>query len=452
MILGKKMNRRTMLRGMGASLALPFLDAMTPAMAAPAAKMAPTRLAFCYVPNGIIMENFMPSFKTDREPLPTEFPRVLKAMEPFHDQMLMFDGLTCNGGRSLGDGPGDHARAAASYLTASHPKKTSGKDIFLGTSVDQVIAKHIGEQTRLASIELGSEEGQQAGSCDSGYSCAYSNSVSWRTPTSPMPPDYLPRSVFERMFGSADQEKDPVKRAQQRQVRGSVMDAVLESAKSISAQVGPADRQKLDEYIFAVRDIEKRIEKIEKEGDARPPLALDAPAPGLPDTFKEHSELMFDMMFIAFQSNLTRVITYLMAVEGSNRTYREIGVPDGHHGITHHMGDAKKVENVTKINEFHMRQFAYFIQKLKATHDGEGTLLDHSIVVYGSGISDGNHHVHDHVPTLILGGGNGTLKTGRFVRYPDETPLGNLWAAMLPRMGVPMEAIGDSNGELPGLI
>jgi hypothetical protein len=335
-------------------------------------------------------------------------------------------------------------------LTAAHPKKTSGRDIYVGTSIDQVIAKHIGEQTRFASLELGTEEGQSAGSCDSGYSCAYSNSISWRTATSPMMPDYLPRSVFERMFGAVDDEKDPVKRAQKRQVRGSVMDAVLTNAQTLSATVGASDRRKLDEYTFAIRDIEKRIERIEKEGESRPP-GIEAPPPGVPETFKEHSELMFDLMVLAYQSNMTRVITYLMAVEGSGRTYREVGVPDGHHGITHHMGDLKKIENVTKINELHAQQFAYFLKKMKATQDGDGSLLDHSMLVYGSGISDGNRHQHDHVPTVVVGGGNGTIRGGRFIRYPDETPLGNLWTSLLLRMGGPLEKVGDANGELPGL-
>ena len=449
MILGKKLERRTFLQGMGTVVALPFLDAMVPALAAPAAKISPTRLAFCYVPNGIIMQDWLPVMDKDMGTLPTEFPRISKALLPFREDMMMLEGLTCNGGRALGDGPGDHGRAGASYLTASHPKKTAGKDIYSGISVDQVAAKHIGEQTRFASLELGCEEGLQGGNCDSGYSCAYSNSLAWRTPTSPLAPEVQPRALFERLFGSGDFERDPVKRAQAQEARGSVMDAVLTSAQGLRGSLGIADQRKLDEYMFAVRDIEKRIEKIEKEGATQPLPDITSPTPGVPDNFKDHARLMFDLMVVAFQTNLTRVITFLMAVEASGRTYREIGISEGHHGLTHHMGDKEKIEKVTKINELHVQQFAYFLQKLKSTSDGDGTLLDHSMIVYGSGIADGNRHQHDHVPTVLAGRGNGTLRPGRFIKYPDETPLGNLWVSLLARMGVNGEKVGDSTGELP---
>jgi hypothetical protein len=452
MITRRKLDRRTMLRGMGAAIALPFLDAMVPALAAPAAKASPLRMAFCYVPNGIIMEEWLPEMPEGEVlPLPAEFPRVTRHLQTFREDFMMLGGMTCNGGRALGDGPGDHGRAGANYLTASHPRKTSGKDIWVGVSMDQIAAARIGSETRFASLELGCEEGLQGGNCDSGYSCAYSNSISWRTPSSPLAPEVRPRAVFERLFGSADYERDPVKREQQRELRGSILDAVLSSAQSLKTTLGATDQRKLDEYTFAVRDIEKRIEKVEQAGKDQPAPTIDAPSAGVPDNFEEHARLMYDLMLMAFQSNATRVITMLIASEGSSRPYREIGIAEGHHGLTHHMGDKEKIEKVTQINELHAKQFAYFLEKLKATHDGDGTLLDHSMIVYGSGIADGNHHVHDHVPTLLAGRGNGTLKPGRYLRYPDETPLGNLWVSMLDRMGATGEKVGDSNGTLANL-
>jgi hypothetical protein len=296
---------------------------------------------------------------------------------------------------------------------------------------------------------LGCEEGLQGGNCDSGYSCAYSNTIAWRTPSSPLAPEVRPRAVFERLFGEGDFERDPVKRAQVQQARGSILDIVLSSAQSLKGKLGATDQRKLDEYLFAVRDIEKRIEKVEQSAKEQVlPEGMDAPSASVPVIFKDHSRLMFDLMAAAFQTNATRVITLLMGVEGSGRPYREIGISEGHHGLTHHMGDKEKIEKVTQINELHVQQFAYFLEKLKSTQDGDGTLLDHSMIVYGSGLADGNRHQHDHVPTVLAGRGNGTLRPGRFVKYPDETPLGNLWVSLLNRMGVNDAQVGDSNGDL----
>ncbi len=453
MILRKKLERRTFLRGVGAAIAVPFLDAMVPALAIPAEKTSPLRMAFCYVPNGIIPDNWWPSVPESRNDvaLPARFPRISNHLAAFREDMTMLGGMTCNGGRALGDGPGDHGRAGAGYLTASHPRKTAGKDIYAGISVDQIAAAHVGSETRFASLELGCEEGLLGGNCDSGYSCAYSNAISWRTPSSPLAPEVRPRAVFDRLFGSQDLERDPVKRAQNSELRGSILDLVMNSAASLRSTLGAEDQKKLDEYLFAVRDIEKRIQKIEASNSAQPTISFDRPAGSVPESFIDHSQLMFDIMTLAFQTNATRVITLIMAVEYSNRTYHEIGIPEGHHGLTHHQGDPEKIEKVTRINELHAEQFAYFLNKLKTTPDGDGSLLDHSMIVYGSGLADGNRHQHDHLPTIIAGRGNGTLKPGRFLTYPDETPLGNLWTSMLARMGVADEKIGDSTGPLTNL-
>jgi uncharacterized protein DUF1552 len=450
MILGKKLERRTFLRGMGTVVALPFLDAMVPALAAPGASKSPVRMAFSYVPNGIIMEDWLPKTEGDIAAIPTELPRISKNLLPFREDMMMFEGLTCNFGRSLGDGPGDHGRAGASYLTCSHVKKTFGKDIFVGTSMDQVAASHIGNQTRFASLELGCEEGLQGGNCDSGYSCVYSNNLSWRGPSSPLAPEVRPRAVFERLFGTGDFERDPVKRAQAQQARGSIMDVVLGSAQRLKNTLGATDQHKLDEYMFAVRDIEKRIEKAEQENASGTAVVppIDAPASSVPVLFQEHARLMYDLMVVAFQTNATRIITLQIATEGSGRAYREVGISEGHHGLTHHMGDTEKIEKVTQINELHVKQFAYFLDKMKHTQDGDGTLLDHSMIIYGSGIADGNRHAHDNVPTILAGRGGGPLRPGRYIKYPKETPIANLWLSMLHRMGVAEEKIGDSTGEV----
>jgi hypothetical protein len=448
----KKLDRRLFLQGVGVSVAMPFLDAMIPAMALPLEKKAPLRMGFCYVPNGIILDQWYPKVSEGADvPLPVEFPRVSKHFQPFRDDIIMFAGMTANGGRALGDGPGDHGRAGAGYLTASHPVKTAGKDIHAGVSVDQIAATRVGGQTQFSSLELGCEEGLLAGNCDSGYSCAYSNAISWRTPDSPLSPEVRPRAVFDRLFGSADFERDPVKRAQKAELRGSILDRVTGSASNLKNSMGSADKHKLDEYLFDVRDIEKRIQKIEAENKERPPAPFERPQDSIPENYIDHSQLMFDMMTVAYKTNATRVITMLMGVEYSGRAYREIGVPEGHHGLTHHLGDPEKIEKVTKINELHAKQFAYFLNKMKSTPDGDGSLLDHSMIVYGSALADGNKHQHDHLPTMIVGKANGTLKGGRFLTYPDETPIGNLWLSMLARMDINDEKVGDANGQLTNL-
>jgi hypothetical protein len=446
--LNKSLDRRMLLKGMGTALALPFLDAMVPAFARAVVSKSPCRMAFVYVPNGIIMDGWTPAIDGQVAPLPVELPRISAPLAAFREEMLMFGGLTCNGGRALGDGPGDHGRAGASYLTATHPRKTAGKDIQTGVSVDQLTAEHVGGQTKLASLELACEDGVQGGNCDNGYSCAYSNSISWRSPSAPMPPEVRPRAVFERLFGSDDFGRDPAVRARQMKYQASILDVVLGDAQRLKNNLGSGDRVKLDEYLFAVRDIESRIQKAEKQNAQIKMPTVAEPPSSVPDNMSEHSKLMFDLATVAFQTNMTRVATMLMATEQSTRPYREIGVAEGHHGLTHHQGDKDKIEKVARINRFHVEQFAYFLGKLKATPDGDGTLLDHSMIVYGSGLSDGNRHLHENLPTVLVGRAGGTLKPGRYIKYPAETPMANLFVAMMDRMGVPGEKIGDSTGEI----
>jgi hypothetical protein len=405
-------------------------------------------MAFLYVPNGIVMEEWTPAGGLGSTPL-LELPRISKALAPYRDDVMMLSGLTSDGGREHGDGGGDHARAGAAYLTGVHPRKTYGKDIKAGISLDQIAARHLGGQTRFGSLELGCEEGIQGGNCDNGYSCAYSNSLSWRTENTPNPPEIRPRAVFERMFGAADDEEDPARRQRLGSFRKSILDMAMGEAQSLKSSLGGTDRRKLDEYLYAVRDIEKRIQSVERDNAVRAPV--DAPSASVPDDFAEHSRLMFDLMALAFQTDITRVITVLLAIEQSPRNYPEISITEGHHGLTHHSGDKAKIEKVTQINEYHIKQFIYLLEKLKSTRDGDGTLLDNSMIVYGSGLADGNGHRHENLPTVLAGRGRGTLKPGRHIRYPDETPIANLFVSMLDRMNIPVDAHGDSNGRLEGL-
>jgi len=446
--LSRNLGRRTLLKGVGTAIALPFLDAMVPAFSRASTTKIPCRMAFVYVPNGIIMDAWTPQTEGQIAPLPVELPRIAAPLAAYRDQVMMLTGLDCNNGNALGDGPGDHGRAGAAYLTATHPRKTAGRDIHTGVSIDQIAAQHIGNETKFASLELGCEDGVQGGNCDNGYSCAYTNSISWRSSSSPMPPEVRPRAVFERLFGSDDFGQDPVERARQIRYQNSILDLVMGDAQQLKGTLGAGDRSKLDEYLFAVRDIEQRIQRVEKQNAHSPLPTMAEPSSSVPDNMAEHSKLLFDLMTVAFQSNMTRVITMLMATEQSTRPYREIGVPEGHHGLTHHQGDKEKIEKVTQINCFHLKQFTYLLEKLKSTRDGDGSLLDHSMIIYGSGLSDGNRHLHGNLPTVLAGGGCGTLKPGRHVKYAAQTPMANLFVAMLDRMGVPTEKMGDSNGEL----
>lgn len=437
--------RRTFLKGLGATLALPLLDSMTPAFASPAAKRPPVRLAFTYVPNGITMNEWTPAGAGADFALS----RVLTPLEPFRKDMLVLTGLAQKNGNALGDGPGDHARAAAAYLTGVHPRKTAGADIQNGISVDQIAAQHLAGRTRYASLELGCDDSRVVGNCDSGYSCAYTNSLSWRGPTTPMPPETNPRLVFERLFGAFDAGLDPATRARRMAYRRSILDLVGDRTRALMGDLGPSDRRKVDEYLHAVREIEQRIEMAER--DMRDlPVGMEKPT-GIPVEYREYVKLMFDLQILAMQTDLTRVSTMMMGREGSLRTYPEIGVPDPHHPLTHHGGKTDWIEKVTQVNVFHTELFAYFLQKLRDTPDGDGSLLDHSMIVYGSGLSDGDRHTHEDLPVLLFGRGDGSLKPGRHVVYPSETPMTNLFLTLLDRMGVPAEKVGDSTGRIEQL-
>jgi len=440
----KHLPRRAFLRGIGAAIALPALDAMVPALASAAATKSPTRLAFAYVPNGIIMKDWTPS----AEGSAFEFTNTLMPLEPLRSRVLVLSGLSHHNAEALGDGPGDHARAGACFLTGVHPKKTSGADIQSGISADQVVAKELGDATRFRSLEFGCEDSRTVGDCDSGYSCAYTNSISWRTPTSPMPPETNPRAVFERLFGT-DANLDPETRARRLRSRLSILDLVSERTQSLSSSLGASDRRKLDEYLYAVREIEKRIQMAENDPQQIKP-GMEEPG-GIPVTFTEYVKLMYDLQVLAFQIDMTRVSTMVVAREGSVRTYGEIGIPDPHHPLSHHRGNAEWIEKLVKINRYHVELFGYFLQKMDSIQDGDGTLLDHSMIVYGSAISDGNQHTHNDLPALLAGGGNGCLKPGRHIVYKPETPMANLYLTLLDRVGVKPEAIGDSTGKLEHL-
>jgi hypothetical protein len=448
MIITKKsLPRRTFLRGLGTTLALPMLDAMMPAMAATgvnAAKPA-VRLGFVYVPNGIIQKSWLPA-KTGAG---FDFAPTMKPLEPFRDKLLVLSNLMQNGGRALGDGAGDHARAGASWLTGVHPKRTEGSDIRAGISADQIAARELGKDTQLGSLEIGLEEPTLAGSCDTGYSCAYTNTISWRTPTTPNPMEINPRAVFERLFGDGD-TTDPAARLKLMKEDRSILDFIRGDVARLEPGLGSRDKSKLAEYLDGIRDIERRIQKAEEQSATMKVPLLEKPT-SIPDEFEEHAKLMSDLMVIAFQTDMTRVVSFMMAREGSNRSYRSIGVADGHHSVTHHQNDPEKIAKTIKIDELHVKSFAYLIDRLNATPDGDGTLLDHSMILYGSSIGDGNVHTHHDLPLVLVGGAAGKIKGGRHIRYGDETPMNNLLLTMLDKAGVPGEKLGDSTGKLDQL-
>jgi hypothetical protein len=437
-VTGKSLPRRTFLKGLGATVALPFLDAMTPAFAAPA--KAPVRLAFLYVPNGIDMANW----NIPEAGIFGEFPRVMKPLEAFRHDMLQLGNLTHNSGRALLDGAGDHGRCSGSYLTGIQVRK-SATDIKASISCDQIIANKIGHATRFASLELGMDDSRQAGDCDSGYSCAYTNNLAWRSETQPLPPILDPRLLFERLFGTGT-ALTPEARERQARYRRSILDFVVTDTQKIQTSLGPTDRRKLDEYLSSIREVERQLERAEKENAAIDP-GMDKPY-GVPPVFADHFKLMSDMITIAFQADMTRVLTFMMTREGTSRAYREIGISDGHHPCTHHMGKPDLMAKVTQINEYHTQQLALWLQKLKATPDGDSNLLDNSMIVYGAGLSDGNRHLHDDLPTLLIGRGGGFLKPGRRIIYRKETPMTNFHLTLMDRMGVHVEKFGDASGRL----
>jgi hypothetical protein len=444
----KHLPRRAFLRGLGTTLALPLLDAMVPAFGATpkTAGKTPVRLGFVYVPNGIIMDRWTPSAAGTG----FEYTPAMKALEPFREHINVLTGLAQVNGRALGDGAGDHARAGATWLTGVHPKKTGGADIHSGISADQVAARELGKSTQLSSLEIGLEQPQLAGNCDSGYSCAYTNTISWRNSTTPLPMEINPRAVFERLFGDGD-STDAGARASALKEQRSILDYVTGDLDRLETNLGSGDRGKLTQYLDAVRDIERRIQRAEEQSAAMKLPTMEKPA-GVPDEFEEHARLMMDMLVIAWQTDMTRVVSFMMAREGSNRSYRAIGISDGHHSCTHHMNDPEKIAKTAKINEYHVKTFAYLLDKLKKTPDGDGTLLDHTLLVYGSSISDGNAHTHDNLPLLLIGGAAGQVKGGRHIKYPNETPMTNLLLSMIDKSGIQApEKLGDSTGRLDRL-
>ena len=443
MITRKAIARRSFLRGIGASVALPFLDAMVPAMAFAGAAKPPVRMAMVYVPNGIDMRNWNPGYEGKL----AELPRILKPLEPFKEDITVLGNLTHNAGRALLDGAGDHGRCCASYLTGIQPRKTM-VDIKSGVSFDQIVASQVGRNTRFPSLEVGMEDARQAGDCDSGYSCAYTNNLAWRTESQPLPPILNPRILFERLFGTGT-ALTPEARALQNRYRRSILDFVTDDTRKLESDLGPTDRRKLDEYLSSIREIEHQIDRAEKDNAQLSP-GMDKPY-GIPADFSEHFRLMTNMMTIAFQADQTRVMTFLVTREGTSRAYPEIGIPDGHHPLTHHRNQLPLMEKVAQINTYHTRQLAGWIEKLKSIREGDSTLLDNCMIVYGAGLSDGNRHLHEDLPTLIAGKGGNGFKPGRHIVYRKETPMCNLFLTMMDRMGVHTEHFGDSSGPLQGL-
>jgi len=404
----------------------------------------PNRIAFLFVPNGVNMEHWTPATEGALETLPT----VLEPLQPLKSEFQVLTGLAQRNAFALGDGPGDHARSSAAWLTGVHPKKTAGSDIQNGISADQVASQHIGGRTRLPSLELGCERGAVSGNCDSGYSCAYSSSISWRSPTTPMPKEVNPRMVFERLFGDSELADESLQK--RRKQRISILDLVAEDAAELKRKLGSRDKLKIEEYFTSVRDIETRLERME-ESEAKLVKMGQKPT-GVPSDYGEHVRLMGDMMILAFQADLTRISTFMFANEGSNRNYRNIGISDGHHDISHHGKQAEKLEKKRQIDRFHVEQLAYILNRMRSIREVEGTLLDNTMLLYGGGIGDGDRHNHDDLPILLAGRGAGKLKPGRHVRFRQGTPLNNLFLSMLDKVGVDVEQLGDSTGKLQGLL
>jgi len=438
MIITKKaIPRRTVLRGMGATVALPLLDGMLPAFAPQSKSIA--RLSIVFSPNGRNMDTWMPL----TEGAGFQLSPTLEPLAPFRDRLLVLSGLD----NSIGDArPGEgesapHERAGGVFLTCVHPER-EGR---VGISLDQVVANELGRQTELASLELGLHSNDIVGQCEKSWSCAYDNTLSWRTPTTPLPVEYRPRAVFERLFGDSDSTDPAVRRARMQKDR-SLLDSVTEATARLMGTVGPSDRARLSEYLEGMRDVERRIQRAEEQASREVPN-LARPS-GIPGSFEEHAKLMFDLQVLAYQTDLTRVITFMFGPEQSNRAYPEIGVPDVHHGLSHHQHDPEKLAKIAQIDVYHTRTFRYYLEKLQATRDGDGSLLDHLTILFGGSMSDGNDHLLQNLPIVLAGGSNGRLKGGRHLRYPKGTPISNLYLALLDTVGVSLDRFGDSTGKI----
>jgi hypothetical protein len=446
MIVTKRaMSRRTVLRGLGTAIALPLLDAMVPALTAQqrTAARAVRRLGVVYHPNGVIYENWLPK-GTGRD---FTFSAILKPLEPFRSQITVVTGLESHQAEALGDGGGDHSRASGSYLTGVHVKK-SDSVVGNGMSMDQIAAKALERETQLSSLQLTVDDNSLVGSCDVGYSCAYSSTLSWLTPTLPLMAENNPRVVFDRLFGASDSTDARARAARLRQDR-SILDSVRARVRQLQQQLGAADNRKVSDYLESLRDVERRIQKAEEQSAQEVP-DVSRPA-GVPDGFQPHVELLYDLQLLAYQSDLTRVITFMYGREQNGRPYPQIGIPEPHHPLTHHQNNPDKMAKCTQIQTYHVALFAAYLEKLAATRDGDGSLLDHSLILFGGGISNSDRHTHGPLPTLLAGGGAGTLRGGRHLMYPEGTPLTNLQLTLLDKMGVPAEKLGDSTGRFAEL-
>ena len=436
--------RRTVLRGLGATMALPLLDAMVPALT-PIARTAAApvrRLNVVYVPNGMAMDYWLPK----GEGTAFEITPIMRPLAPFRDTMTVVSGLTQR--RPGSEGGGNHARASTKFMTGVPGRRQiagQSAEIEAAVSMDQLAARALGQHTQLASLELGLDARDFAGSCDAGYSCAYTNTISWRSATTPLPVENDPRAVFERLFGDSDSTDASVRLARLAEDR-SILDSVTAKVADLRRTLGPRDGAKLSEYLDAVRDIERRIQKAEQQS-ARDLPAVNQP-PGIPSTFIDHASLMFDLQLVAYQADLTRVIVFMVGRELSGRTYPEIGVPDAHHPLSHHEDLTARVELLSKINTYHTQVFAGYLKKLQETPDGDGTLLEHMLILYGAGISNSNAHSPDNLPLALIGGASGQLTGGRHIRFPKDTPVSNLHLALLDKLGIPAETLGDSTGRL----
>ena len=447
MIISRKsMNRRSILRGTGAALALPLMEAMMPAssVAAEVADAARKRLHVIYTPNGMMMQNWTPATEGQGYALTP----ILQPLAAYRDKFMVISGLDHGQAEALGDGAGDHGRCCGSWLTGMHVKKTEGADLASGISMDQVVAKQFGEITQIPSIEMGLEPPSLVGSCDTGYSCAYTNTLSWSSPSTPLPVTVNPREIFEQLFGDGD-SLDAKSRLAQLKRQASILDFVADDAKRLSNRMGAADKKKLDEYLSSVRDIERRIQKMEKGGGDVAALPSYARPAGVPDDFQEHARMMIDLMVLAAQADLTRVNTLMLAREVSGRSYPEIGVPDAHHALSHHGNDPEKITKLTKINTLHMEQIAYYVKRMSETKDGNGTLLDRTLLLAGASLADPNRHEHRNLPTIVAGG---LIKGDRHVVAPKGTPMTNMMLSMMDSLGVHAENLGDSTGRMESFV
>ena len=447
MIITKKaLSRRTFLRGAGTVLALPALESMVPALSNAQDFIKPAQRLFVgYVPNGVIMDKWTP--KTTG--MNFELPETLKPLSKYKEKISILSGLALHPAMPQpGEGTGDHVRASAAYLTGAHPKKTEGADIECGVSMDQLAAAHIGNATQMRSLEIALDPNELIGACEAGWSCAYANTLSWRNESTPLPMENQPRAVFERLFGDSDDTSKEARDERLSEER-SILDSLLTEVDKLQKTLPSHDRQKIDQYLEAIRDSERRIAIAEKQNIELPEMVR--PSGGIPDTFAEHAKLMFDLQLMAFQTDITRVITFMMSREVSPRSYPELGIPDPHHGLSHHQDNPVQMEKLAKLNRHHIEQFAYFMDKLDETPDGDASLLDNIVMLYGCGISDGNKHLHTDLPCFIAGGGSGTHKGGRHISFQGDLPISNLQLTMLNNFGVKLDTLGDSTGVIENL-